>query len=90
MDISQKQDLRSYFLNQRNDIYTQTNFNVQNAIKKASQHITSYLKEVHGIWGSYRPINTEFDPCVIELDNKHLTWVYPKIRRDILEFRRVF
>ena len=87
MDKLQKQNLREHFLDQRNNLHKQPNFNVQNAAKQASQHITGYLKNMHGIWASYCPINTEFDPRIIESDNTHLTWAYPKIKKDLLEFR---
>ena len=84
-----KKSLHNHFLSQRNNIHQQTGFNIQQAAKQASQQVTVYLKKISGIWASYRPINTEFDPCMIESDNKHLTWVYPKIKKDILEFRRI-
>ena len=89
---NQKQKIRKDFLSRRNRLAS-SEFNFQKAPKQASQHITSYLKEKSGFWGSYCPIHAEFNPLAIESDNKHLIWVYPKIRRDldktnkIMEFR---
>ena len=88
MNKCQKQDLRKLFLSQRNNLHKQKTFDAQEAARQASKHITIYLKKMSGIWASYRPINTEFDPCIIESNNTHLTWVYPKIQKDLLEFRR--
>ena len=87
---NQKQKIRKDFLSRRNRLASSES-NFQEAPKQAAQHIASYFKEKSGFWGSYCPIHTEFNPLAIESENKHLTWVYPKIRRDsetnkIMEF----
>lgn len=88
----QKQKIRKDFLSRRNRLVSSES-NFQEASKQASQHIASHLKKKSGFWGSYRPIHKEFNPLAIESENKHLTWVYPKIREDsdktntIMEFR---
>ena len=83
--MNTKEKLRNYFLDQRNNLHKQKS---SKAKKQVSEQITTYLKKRSGIWASYRPVNTELDPCMIESDNKHLVWVYPKIKGDLLEFHQ--
>ena len=87
MDRSQtKKQIRQHFLKKRNIFYKQCE--PKKASGQASGHITSFLMDRVGTWASYRPVHSEFHPRSIEQDHPRLTWVYPKVKGDSLEFRR--
>lgn len=49
-------------------------------------HLDSFLSGQKGLWGAYRPLVSEASPSLSIQNNRHLSWAYPRMEGNFLEF----
>ncbi len=79
----QKRELRTSF-SQRADLFQahQSAFQVE----RFNEHLIDFLKPMTGLWAAYKAIGFEPRLDKVIQSSPHLTWVYPKLVNDEIQF----
>jgi 5-formyltetrahydrofolate cyclo-ligase len=51
-----------------------------------NSHLSKFLLEHSGSWGAYQPMAIEASPLPSIANSKHIRWVYPRVRDQVLDF----